>query len=101
MLRDYLDMNLNDALESDLKRLIVEVVNLEDLAPEDIGSDTPLFDGGLGFDSIDALELGMAVAKKYGIKFGRDQDENTRHFRSVKTLAELIRKKASQPGKNS
>ncbi len=85
-------MNSNEALEIDLKRLIVDVVNLEDLKPEDIGSDTPLFNEGLGLDSIDALELGMAVARKYGIKFGRDQDENTRHFRSVKTLAELIRR---------
>ena len=89
-------MNSNDALESDLKRLIVDVVNLEDLKPEDIGSDTLLFNEGLGLDSIDALELGMAVARKYGIRFGRDQDENSRHFRSVKALAELIRQRAVQ-----
>jgi len=88
-------MNSNEALESDLKRLIVDVVNLEDLKPEDIGSDTPLFNEGLGLDSIDALELGMAVARKYGIKFGPDQDENTRHFRSVKTLAKLIRQRTT------
>jgi acyl carrier protein len=93
-------MNSNEALEIDLKRLIVEVVDLEDLKPEDIGSDTPLFNEGLGFDSIDALEIGMAVAKKYGIKFGRDQDENTRHFRTVKTLAELIQQKTSSRDKN-
>ena len=86
-------------MEFDLKRLIVDVVNLEDLKPEDIGSDTPLFSDGLGLDSIDALELGMAVARKYGIKFGRDQDENTRHFRSVKTLANLIRQRIPQPEK--
>ena len=92
-------MNLDEALEFDLKRLIVDVVNLEDLKPEDIGSDTPLFSDGLGLDSIDALELGMAVARKYGIKFGRDQDENTRHFRSVKTLANLIRQRIPQPEK--
>jgi acyl carrier protein len=88
-------MNSDEALEIDLKRLIVDVVNLEDLKPEDIESDTPLFNEGLGLDSIDALELGMAVARKYGIKFGRDQDENTRHFRSVKTLAELIRQRTT------
>jgi acyl carrier protein len=93
-------MNINEALESDLKRLIVEVVDLEDLKPEDIGIDTPLFNEGLGFDSIDALEIGMAVAKKYGIKFGRDQDENTRHFRSVKTLAELVRQRTTRADKN-
>ena len=92
-------MNSDEALEFDLKRLIVDVVNLEDLKPEDIGSDTPLFNEGLGLDSIDALELGMAVARKYGIKFGRDQDENTRHFRSVKTLAELIRQRTTHPDK--
>ena len=94
---DLRDMNLNESLEGELKLLIVEVVNLEDFKPEDIGNDTPLFSGGLGFDSIDALELGMAVARKYGIKFGRDHDENTRHFRSVRTLADLIRQKTTQP----
>jgi acyl carrier protein len=93
-------MNLNEALENDLKRLIVEVVDLEDLKPEDIGIDTPLFNEGLGFDSIDALEIGMAVAKKYGIKFGRDQDENTRHFRTVRTLAELIRQRTRNSDNN-
>lgn len=80
-----------DTLEHDLKQLIIEVGQLEDMKPEDIASDTPLFKDGLGLDSIDALELGMSVTKQYGVKLGRDSDENTKHFQSVNTLAQLIR----------
>lgn len=84
-------MTTADTLEHDLKQLIIEVGQLEDLKPEDIASDMPLFKDGLGLDSIDALELGMSVAQKYGIQLGRDSDENTKHFQSVNTLARLIR----------
>lgn len=84
-------MTESDALELELKQLIIEAVNLEDVTPDDIASDAPLFNEGLGLDSIDALELGMDVSKKYGIRFGSDQGENIRHFRSVKSLADLVR----------
>ena len=86
-------MIANDTLEHDLKQLIIEVGRLEDMKPEDIASDTPLFKDGLGLDSIDALELGMSVAEKYGIQLGRDSEENTKHFQSVNTLARLIRER--------
>lgn len=82
---------MNELLR-ELKCLVVEVLNLEDLAPEDIGDDTPLFaDDGLGLDSIDALELGVALHKKYRLKLERGDQRIREHFRSVRTLAELIR----------
>ena len=76
----------------ELKHLVVEVLNLEEIKPEDIGDDTLLFaDEGLGLDSIDALELGVAIQKKYRLKFERGDQRIREHFRSVRTLAALIR----------
>jgi acyl carrier protein len=81
-----------DDLESELKRLIVSALKLEDLAPEDIASDEALFgDAGLGLDSIDALELGVAIRKTYGIKIETVSDEVRAHFATVRTLAAFIR----------
>ena len=80
----------------DLKCLVVDVLHLEEIKPEDIGDDTPLFaDEGLGLDSIDALELGVALQKKYRLQFERGDQRIREHFRSVRTLAELIRSQAS------
>jgi len=79
-------------LLKELKVLVVDALHLEDLSPDDIGDDTPLFaDDGLGLDSIDALELGVALHKKYRIKLERGDQKIREHFRSVRTLAELIR----------
>ena len=76
----------------ELKCLVVEVLNLEQIRPEDIGDDTLLFnDDGLGLDSIDALELGVALQKKYRLHFERGDQRIREHFRSVRTLADLIR----------
>ena len=86
-----------DELESEIKALIVTALNLEDLSPEDIGSDEPLFgDAGLGLDSIDALELGVALRKAYGIKVETVSDEVRRHFSSVRNLAAFIRANRGQ-----
>lgn len=72
--------------------MIVSALKLEDLSPDDIGSDEPLFGaGGLGLDSIDALELGVALRKTYGIKIETVSDEVKTHFFSVATLASFIR----------
>ncbi|WP_096704900.1 phosphopantetheine-binding protein [Magnetospirillum sp. 15-1] len=80
-----------DALELELKHLIVSALKLEDLSPEDIGSDEPLFgDSGLGLDSIDALELGVAIRKAYGIKIETVSDEVKRHFANIRNLAQFI-----------
>ena len=77
-------------LESELSTMIVEVLNLEEVNAASIDPQAPLFDGGLGLDSIDALEIGAAINRKYGIKL-KSQDENTRdHFESVSSLAKFI-----------
>ena len=77
-------------IEQELKQLIVEVLNLEDVSPSDIVSEDPLFNDGLGLDSIDALELGIAIKAKYGIVLNQESDEIRKQFYSVKTLAQLI-----------
>jgi len=79
-----------EALELDIKMLIVEALGLEDLRPEEIDSEAPLFGEGLGLDSIDALELGVALRKKYQLRLEANDPDNRRHFRSVRALAELI-----------
>jgi acyl carrier protein len=78
------------ALEQEIKELIIASLNLEDLRPEDIDSDAPLFGEGLGLDSIDALELGLALQKKYGVKMSADSAETRKHFASVNALAALV-----------
>jgi len=66
---------------------------LEDVKAQDIETDAPLFGEGLGLDSIDALELGMAISKKYQIKLSQDPEENKEHFASVKNLVAFIQQK--------
>ena len=71
--------------------MIIKSLELEDISVEDIEDDAPLFNDGLGLDSIDALELGMAIKKKYNLTLNSDKDENSKIFYSVKTLADYIR----------
>lgn len=78
-------------MEKEIKELIIQVLELEDIKPEDIGDEDALFGGGLGLDSIDALELGMALKKKYNLTLSTNKEENAKHFYSVKTLADFIR----------
>lgn len=78
-------------LEDEIKGLIISSLELEDIKPSDIKNDEALFIDGLGLDSIDALELGMALKKKYGLKMGSSKEENKKHFYSVATLADFIR----------
>ena len=77
-------------LEQELKALIIESLALEDVTPEDIDSEAALFVEGLGLDSIDALELAMALEERYGVKIGDDPDENQRIFASVRNLASFV-----------
>ena len=77
-------------LKLEIKRLIVEVLDLEDIAPEDIDDEAPLFGEGLGLDSIDALELGVALRKKYSIKLEANDTRAREYFRSVSSLASLV-----------
>jgi len=79
------------SLEEEIKELIIKSLELEEITPSDIGDEDALFEDGLGLDSIDALELGMALKKKYNLKLSKDKQENAKHFYSVKTLAELVR----------
>ena len=79
-----------EEIESKLKDVIVSSLDLEDLTAADIATDAPLFGEGLGLDSIDALELGMAVKKTFGVTFASDPAENKKIFYSVKTLADFI-----------
>jgi acyl carrier protein len=84
-----------DKLVADLKRQIVEQLNLQDIKPEDIGDDQPLFVEGLGLDSIDALELIVLLQQHYKIKLS-NAEEGPKVFQSVKTMAEYIRAHQSQ-----
>jgi len=84
-----------NGLESELKRLIVEALVLEDISPEEIESEAPLFVEGLGLDSIDALELAMALEERFGVKIEDDPDENRRIFASVRSLAEFVNSQLS------
>jgi acyl carrier protein len=77
-------------LEIEIKNLIVESLNLEDIAPEEIEAEAPLFGEGLGLDSIDALELGIALRKKFNINLSSDDKETRNHFQSVASLAKFI-----------
>ena len=80
------------SLENEIKTLIISSLELEDITTDDIKDDEPLFGSGLGLDSIDALELGMALKKKYQIDLGDNKEGNKRHFYSVKTIADFVRK---------
>lgn len=79
-----------DEDEEEVKRLIIEVLQLENMALSDITADAPLFGDGLGLDSIDALELGVALHKRYGISLSADSEDTRRHFATVRTLAAMI-----------
>ncbi len=79
-----------EALELEIKRLIVQALNLEGVAPESIDSTAPLFVEGLGLDSIDALELAMALKQRYGVRTSADEAANRKIFSSVRSLAEFV-----------
>ena len=83
-------------LENELKELIIKSLELEDITVDDIDDETPLFIDGLGLDSIDALELGMALKKKYNLKMSSNKEENKQYFYSVKTLADYVRSNAGE-----
>ena len=79
-------------LHLEIKQLIVEALNLEDLPPHEIDAEAPLFGSeGLGLDSIDALELGVALRRKYGITLEADDPNIKSYFRSVNALAQLLK----------
>ncbi len=79
-----------DELYKEIKQMIIDCLDLEDISVDDIETDAPLFGDGLGLDSIDALELGVALQKHYGITLSADSNETRAHFASVAALAELV-----------
>jgi acyl carrier protein len=90
-----------DNLNQQIKELIVNALELEDIKPETIKDDEPIFGtaqggAGLGLDSIDALELGVAVKKKFGVKFSAENTDNKKHFASVNALAAYITMEAGE-----
>ncbi|AOF52979.1 acyl carrier protein [Rodentibacter caecimuris] len=84
-------------LEQQLKQLIIDSLALEDVSINDIEDNTVLFsDEGLGLDSVDALELGLAVQKTFGLQLDSEQNQLREHFESVATLAQFIRSKKGE-----
>ncbi|MBK7948128.1 MAG: acyl carrier protein [Deltaproteobacteria bacterium] len=82
---------MQQSLEDQLKHLIVDALALEDVEPGEIQTEAPLFVEGLGLDSIDALELALAIQEKFGVATSPDDERNREIFFSVKTLAEFVR----------
>ncbi|WP_439256790.1 MULTISPECIES: phosphopantetheine-binding protein [unclassified Lonepinella] len=79
-------------LEQQIKQLIIDSLNLEDMTVEDIDSHISLFgEDGLGLDSVDALELGLVVQKTFGLQLDGDPQNLRQHFQSVATLADFVR----------
>jgi acyl carrier protein len=78
--------------ERELAALIINAVNLEGVAPEEVDPEAPLFGAGLGLDSIDALELALEISKRYGFQLRSDDEENRRIFASLRSLSDYIQK---------
>jgi acyl carrier protein len=78
-----------DALKHRLKALLIERLKFEDMTPSDIGDDDPLFEGGLGLDSIDALEIVVMLESEFGLKI-KNESSAREHFRSIASLAEFV-----------
>lgn len=85
-------------MENELKQLIITSLDLEDLTVEEIDDNEALFNEGLGLDSIDALELGLAIRKKYDVRIDAEKDDVVKIFASVSALATFI--KAEQAKNN-
>jgi acyl carrier protein len=77
-------------MENELKQLIIDSLDLEDISVDEIDSGDALFNEGLGLDSIDALELGLAIRKKYNVRIDAEKDDVENIFASIATLANFI-----------
>jgi acyl carrier protein len=77
-------------LELEIKNLIIESLGLEDMSAEDLASDLTLFGEGLGLDSVDALELGLALQKRFAIKIDAEAKDTRKHFANVASLAAFV-----------
>jgi acyl carrier protein len=90
------DVAGQETLEQEIKQLIIEALALEDIGPAEIDAAAALFVEGLGLDSIDALELAMALEERYGVKIGDDPELNQRIFGSVRDLAGFVSENRTQ-----
>ena len=79
-----------ESLEAELKALIIEALVLEDMAPADLPREEPLFGDGVGLDSLDALEIALALDEKYGITVDDDDEATKRRFATIASLAEFV-----------
>ena len=79
-----------EQLHRELKQLIIDALYIEDISVDDIDTDAPLFGDGLGLDSIDALELGLAIKKQYSVVIDADDTQTREHFASIANLAKYI-----------
>lgn len=87
---------MSEQLEERIKALIVDTLALEDVDPTTIVTEAPLFGEGLGLDSIDALELALAIHKEFGVRTEENDPKNREYYHSVASLAEFIRTKQSE-----
>lgn len=78
-------------LREQIKNMIINALELEDISAEDIIDEEPLFGDGLGLDSIDALEIGMALKKEFNLDLSKNKEENKKYFYSIKTIADFVR----------
>jgi acyl carrier protein len=88
---------MTTALNLEIKELIISSLGLEDIAPEDIEDGAPLFGEGLGLDSVDALELGLALQKHFGIQFNTKTQNLREHFTDINTLAAFVNELKNNP----
>jgi acyl carrier protein len=88
-------MTEQTAAERELAELIVSSLNLEGVAPADIAPEAPLFGGDLGLDSIDALEIALAVSKRYALQLRSEQADNRRIFTSLRSLCDYIHQQSA------
>lgn len=83
-------MTTQTAAETEMAELLIEVLNLEDVEVSEIAPEEPLFGDGLGLDSIDALEIALAIAQQYGVEM-KAEDENTKQaFATLRSLTEFV-----------
>ncbi|CBL46069.1 Acyl carrier protein [gamma proteobacterium HdN1] len=79
-----------EAIEREIKQLIIDTLDLEDITVNDINSEDRLFGDGLGLDSIDALEIGLALQKRYGVRIEAEKEQTRQHFSSIRALARFV-----------
>ncbi|AEI35611.1 MULTISPECIES: phosphopantetheine-binding protein [Francisella] len=82
-------------MQQEIKEMIIEVLNLEDITADEIDADEALFGEGLGLDSIDALEIGVALKKRYNISLEVADEDVKKHFESVASLAKFVEENKS------